>query len=65
MQNDKGFYTLSTTIGNDGRRDIGLNVSGPIIKDKFYAGISYKHQQKDGFIKTNRKHFELIVSVFR
>ncbi len=42
---------ISTTIGNDGRRDIGLNVSGPIIKDKFYAGISYKHQQKDGFIK--------------
>ncbi|WP_418180131.1 TonB-dependent receptor [Aliarcobacter lanthieri] len=42
---------LFSTIGNDGRRDFGLNISTPIVKDKFYVGIAYKHQQKDGFIK--------------
>ncbi|KLE07703.1 TonB-dependent receptor [Aliarcobacter butzleri] len=44
---------ISSTIGNEGRKDIGLNVSGPIIKDKFYVGVAYKHQEKDGFIKNN------------
>ncbi|MFW2380048.1 TonB-dependent receptor plug domain-containing protein, partial [Aliarcobacter butzleri] len=29
---------IFSTIGNEGRKDIGLNVSGPIIKDKFYVG---------------------------
>jgi len=38
-------------FGNDGKREIGLNVSGPIIKNKFYGAISYKHDEKDGFIK--------------
>lgn len=42
---------IFSTIGNEGRKDIGLNVSGPIIKDKFYAGVAYKHKEKDGFIK--------------
>ncbi|WP_323126545.1 TonB-dependent receptor [Aliarcobacter butzleri] len=42
---------IFSTIGNEGRKDIGLNVSGPIIKDKFYVGVAYKHQEKDGFIK--------------
>lgn len=40
-----------TKAGNDGKLEYGLSVSGPIIKDKFYAGISYKHNEKDGFIK--------------
>jgi iron complex outermembrane recepter protein len=42
---------IFSTIGNEGRKDIGLNVSGPIIENKFYAGLSYKHQEKDGFIR--------------
>lgn len=42
---------IFSAIGNKGRKDIGLNVSGPIVKDTFYAGISYKHREKDGFIK--------------
>ncbi|WP_418184996.1 TonB-dependent receptor [Aliarcobacter vitoriensis] len=42
---------LFSTIGNEGRRDFGLNISTPIVKDKFYVGITYKHKQKDGFIK--------------
>lgn len=42
---------IFSTIGNEGRKDIGLTVSAPIIKDKFYAGVAYKHKEKDGFIK--------------
>jgi len=42
---------LSSTIGNKGRKDFGLNISTPIIKDRFYTSFSYKHKQKDGFIK--------------
>lgn len=42
---------IFSTIANDNKREIGLNVSGPIIKNKFYAGISYKHNEKEGFIK--------------
>lgn len=42
---------IFSTIGNNDKREIGLNVSGPIIKNRFYAGISYKHDEKEGFIK--------------
>jgi len=42
---------IFTKLGTDGKRELGFNVSGPIIKDTFYAGISYKHNEKDGFIK--------------
>ncbi len=38
-------------VANDGKKQIGVNVSGPIIEDTFYAGISYKHDEKDGYIK--------------
>ena len=49
---------LSTTIANEGRREYKAIVSGPIIKDKFYIGLAYKHDERDGFIKnttTNKK----------
>ncbi|BFU78682.1 TonB-dependent receptor [Arcobacter sp. 15-2] len=47
-----------TTLGTDGKKEFGLNISGPIIKDTLYAGISYKHDEKDGFIKntTTKKY---------
>jgi iron complex outermembrane recepter protein len=40
-----------TKFGTDGKREYGINVSGPLLKDKLYAGFSYKHDEKDGFIK--------------
>jgi len=42
---------IKVDIGTDEKREYSLNVSGPIIKDKFYAGISYKHYEKNGYIK--------------
>lgn len=42
---------IYNTTGTDGKLEYGFNLSGPIIKDKFYAGISFKHDEKDGFIK--------------
>ncbi len=44
---------IFSTIGNNKRKDVGFNISGPIVKDKFYVGVTYKHQQKDGFIKNS------------
>lgn len=43
-----------TKLGNNGKKEYGLNISGPIIEDKFYMGISYKHNEKDGFIKDTK-----------
>lgn len=40
-----------TSFGTNGKKEYGVNISGPIKKDKFYIGASYKHTQKDGFIK--------------
>jgi iron complex outermembrane recepter protein len=42
---------LFSTLGTDGKKEVGLNVSGPIVENKFYAGVSYKHNEKDGYIK--------------
>lgn len=49
--NNKTKGKVFTKLGIDGKKEFGLNVSGPIIKNTFYAGISYKHDEKDGFIK--------------
>jgi len=40
-----------TTIATKGKREFGTSLSGAIIKDKLYMSLSYKHDQKDGFIK--------------
>ncbi|WP_324171564.1 TonB-dependent receptor [Sulfurimonas sp.] len=40
-----------TTLGNNGRVNIGANLSGAIIKDTLYLGVSLAHNEKDGFIK--------------
>ena len=40
-----------STLGSDGKIEYGINFSTPIIKDKFYASLAYKHNEKDGFIK--------------
>lgn len=40
-----------TKVGTDGKKQLGFNVAGPIVENKFYAGIAYSHKEKDGFIK--------------
>jgi len=42
---------LSLELGSDNKTEYSVNVSGPIIKDKFYAGLSFRHYEKDGYIK--------------
>ena len=50
---------LYSKIGTDGKLEYGANISGAIIKDKFYAGLAFKHDEKDGFIKnTNTNNVE-------
>lgn len=42
---------VGMVFGSDNKKEFYTTLSGPIIKDKFYAGISLKTSQKDGFIK--------------
>ena len=42
---------IGVELGEDSKRQYALSVSGPIVKDKFYVGLSAKHYEKDGFIK--------------
>jgi iron complex outermembrane receptor protein len=42
---------LGLEIGSDNKRQYSLSASGPIIKDKFYIGISGQHYEKDGLLK--------------
>jgi len=42
---------LSATGGEDKKGEVALNLSGPILKDKFFFGIAGQYYQKDGFIK--------------
>ncbi len=41
---------ISVDGGEDYKKDVGFNVSGPIIQDKFFFGVSGKYYSKDGFI---------------
>ncbi|SMC97322.1 iron complex outermembrane recepter protein [Desulfocicer vacuolatum DSM 3385] len=38
-------------FGSDHKREYGVDIRGPVIKNKLYAGISGKHYEKDGFLK--------------
>jgi len=38
-------------LGEDNKRQISLKLSGPLVKDKFFAGISGRYYEKDGFVK--------------
>jgi len=37
-------------LGSDNKREYSFNISGPIVKDKLFVGLSAKHYEKDGFI---------------
>ncbi|NCD11072.1 MAG: TonB-dependent receptor [Epsilonproteobacteria bacterium] len=49
--NNEARGKLYTTIGSDGKRLYGINVSGPIAEDILYLAIAYQHNEKDGNIK--------------
>ncbi|MCH9812659.1 MAG: TonB-dependent receptor [Epsilonproteobacteria bacterium] len=41
---------LGLELGSDNKKEYFFNTSGPIVKDKFYIGVSAKHYEKEGFI---------------
>jgi len=43
------------TTGSDSKKELAFSVSGPIVKDRFYIGVSGKHYEKDGFIYNTSK----------
>ncbi len=49
--NNEARGKIYTTIGSDGKRLYGINVSGPIAENTLYLGIAYQHDEKDGNIK--------------
>ena len=42
---------ISVDAGEDYKKDVSLNVSGPILQDKLFFGLSGQYYDKDGFIK--------------
>lgn len=38
-------------IGEDSKRVASVMVSGPVVKDKFYIGVSAKYYEKEGYIE--------------
>lgn len=49
---DYGFY--DTSHGNIPTWKTGVSLSGPIIKDKLYMGLSVQVEESDGYMKNNR-----------
>ena len=41
---------VSAELGSDDKRVYSFNISGPILQDKLFAGLTFKHYEKDGFI---------------
>jgi len=44
----EGYLTLG--VGTDSKKEVRGKISGAIIEDKLYGGISISHKEKDGFI---------------
>jgi iron complex outermembrane receptor protein len=44
---------IGAEFGSDHKKQYTLSLSGPIVEDKLYVGLSAKHYEKDGFIKNN------------
>jgi len=42
---------IKAELGSDNKKEYTFSTSGPIVKDKFYMGVSGKHYEKDGYIK--------------
>ena len=42
---------VSAEGGEDNKRKLSFNISGPVAKNRFYIGLSGKHYEKDGFIE--------------
>lgn len=40
---------IKATLGSDNKKELVVLASGPIVKDKFYLGVSAKHYEKDGY----------------
>lgn len=41
----------SLELGEDNKRYLTALASGPVVKDRFYVGVSAKHYEKDGFVE--------------
>jgi len=41
---------VSVNLGSDDKREYRASVSGPIVENKFYAGVSVRHYEKEGYI---------------
>ena len=42
---------ITGELGEDNKRSLAANISGAIIKDKLYLGISGKHYEKEGYVE--------------
>jgi len=44
---------VEAQLGSDSKQQYSFQVSGPVLKDKLFIGLSGKHYQKDGYIKND------------
>lgn len=49
--NNKAIRKVTLEFGSDNKKQLKLNASGAIIKNKLYLGVSGNHYEKDGFLK--------------
>lgn len=42
---------LNSQLGSDNLRSLSLNVSGALIEDRLFAGVSMRHYEKEGFME--------------
>jgi len=54
--NNETKAKIGAEFGSDNKKEYSFGVSGPIIKDKLYIGLSGKHYEKDGFIQNTYKN---------
>lgn len=52
---NKAKFKIGSELGSDNKKEYYFSVSGPVVKDKFYLGLSGKHYEKDGMIENKYK----------
>ncbi|PIE74253.1 MAG: TonB-dependent receptor [Deltaproteobacteria bacterium] len=56
-QPDNNFRgKVKAELGEDNKQQYTANISGPLVKDKFYASLSATHYEKDGFVQNIYLH---------
>lgn len=48
---NKRSGSVYTEIGKDNKKEVGLSFRSPLVRDKFYIGLTGRFYEKDGYLK--------------